>query len=510
MKKFLTTFCLAMTAVLALNAQDYTGTIYITQNGQTSTGTATVTVLDQENGPSLHTIELQVPLMGNDLVLRMFDVPSASTAGPGGITTYSAERNVPTDLGSMDVILFARVTKGLYGFMAANVAIPSHGVTMWFNTVGDHFQLPNSDFEAWTASTGEPDRWHGFMSAYGNATLVNTSQSLVKLNKSEDVHNGTNGTYSAVMTSGSTFGIVANGTMTNGRLKAGSISASSTENHAEMDKDKTDTDANGDRFYMPLYAKPDKFNVWLKYTQGTANGENMASVSVKTFDGSYYQEPVDKEYTNLSGSIIGGQIPAGDWTFYSFPFNYDSYAANNAASDAIFVTFSTNGNPGQGSSGDKLYVDDMELVYFGNMTDLRYQGETIDGWDPEVTVYNMEIAGEPNLDDFTADIEGVSAVLTKAMEHNQDGSYRIVISVVAGDLQQAACYIINVTQPAPQGMRGDVDDNGEINIADLSALIDVLLTNDTTNVNEYNADVDGDGFIAISDVSTLIDMLLNS
>ena len=110
----------------------------------------------------------------------------------------------------------------------------------------------------------------------------------------------------------------------------------------------------------------------------------------------------------------------------------------------------------------------------------------------------------------TADIEGVSAVLTKAMEHNQDGSYRIAISVVAGDLQNAACYTINVVQPAPQGMRGDVNGDEAINIADLSALIDVLLTNDMTDVNEYNADVDADGIIAISDVSTLIDMLLNS
>lgn len=505
MKKFFTTFCLAMTAVLALNAQNHTGTIYITQNGQTSTETATITVLDQDNGDNLHTLVLQVPFMNDNLVLNMFDVPDAMT---GDITTYSAERTVETgNFGPMYTIVFARVIDGM---MAANVAIPAYDVTMWFNTVGDHFQLPNSDFEAWTASTGEPDRWHGFMSAYGNATLVNTSQSLVKLNKSEDVHNGTNGTYSAVMTSGSTFGIVANGTMTNGRLKAGSISATSPENHAEMDKDKTDTDANGDRFYMPLYAKPDKFNVWLKYTQGTANANNMASVSVKTFDGSYYQEPVDKEYTNLSGSIIGSPIPASDWTFYSFPFDYDSYADNNAASNAVFVTFSTNGNPGQGSSGDKLYVDDMELVYLGKMTDLRYQGATIDGWDPEVTAYNMEIEGEPDLDDFTANIEGVSAVLTKAMEHNQDGSYRIAISVVAGDLQNAACYIINVVQPAPQGMRGDVNGDEAINIADLSALIDVLLTNDMTDVNEYNADVDADGIIAISDVSALIDMLLNS
>ena len=159
MKKKVLSICMAMTAALALNAMDYTGTIQVTQNGQTSTGTATFTVLNQENGDNLHTIEMHVPLMGNDLILRLFDVPSSSSSR---ITTYSAERNVTTDMGSMNTIVFARVIDGL---MTANVAIPNQGITIWFNTVGDHFQLPNSNMEAWTASNGEPDRWHGFKTA---------------------------------------------------------------------------------------------------------------------------------------------------------------------------------------------------------------------------------------------------------------------------------------------------------------------------------------------------------
>ena len=81
------------------------------------------------------------------------------------------------------------------------------------------------------------------------------------------------------MTAGSIIGIVANGTMTNGQLMAGAMVANDTRNHAEMDKTKTNTDANGDRFYMPLYAKPDKFNVWLKYTQGSPNAGWFAKVS---------------------------------------------------------------------------------------------------------------------------------------------------------------------------------------------------------------------------------------
>lgn len=491
MKKFILTFCLAATAVLALNAESFTGNIVVNRNGQTYNSNVTVTVTQESNG--LNTLVLQVPMFGT---MTMTDVPAATV---NGITVYSAERDVDTALGTMHTTLMARTVNGM---MAADVAIPAQNTTMWFNTVGNHFQLPNSDLEDWSSSyENEPNRWHGFKSAGG--TFASTSAGIASLGSSDDVRPGATG-HSAVLKAGSFFGIVANGTMTNGKLMAGSYSATSYDNHAEMNK------ANGtEDFYMPLYAKPDKFNVWLKYVQSKANADYKASVSVKTFDGTYYQEPYDTVnvvYTNLSGSIVGGPIAACDWTHFSFPFDYDSYAANGATTEAIFVTFSTNGKPGQGNANDAVYVDDMELVYLGNMTDLRYNGATIEGWDPAVTTYSMEMAGEPNLDDFTATIEGASAVLTKSMEQNQDGSYRIALSVVSADLQNAACYIINVAAPA--GKKGDVDGNGSVNISDVTSLINYLLSSDATGINLQNADVDSTGNINITDVTALINLLL--
>ena len=488
MRKSFFTICLALIGALTINAESFSGNIVLVRNGQTYNSDVTVTVTAQDNG--LNTMVLQVPLFGT---MTMNDVPAANA---DGITVYSAVRDVATNFGTMRTTLFARTVNGM---MAADVAIPAQNTTMWFNTVGNHFQMPNSDMEDWESSyANEPNRWHGFKSAGG--TFAGTSANIASLGSSDDVRPGATG-HSAVLTAGSFLTIVANGTMTNGKLMAGSYDANSPANHAEMDQ------ANGtDDFYMPLYAKPDKFSVWLKYTQGTANANNKASVSVKTFDGSYYQEPVDKTYTNVSGSIMGGSIAVCDWTHFTFDFDYDSYAANNADTEAIFVTFSTNGNPGSGSKNDAVYVDDMELIYLGNMTDLRYQGATIEGWSPAVTAYNMTLAGEPNLDDFTATIEGASAVVTKSMEKNADGSYRIAISVVSADLQNATCYVITVTVPA--GLKGDVDDDGEVAINDVTVLIDALLQSDYSAINEMNADYDEDGEISISDVSMIIDYLL--
>ena len=492
MKKTILTICLALVAALAIQAETetYSGTIIVTGMGQTNTSDVTVTVTQGDNG--LYNFVLQVPRFGT---MRMYDVPSDNA---NGISVYSAVRDVATNFGTMRTTLFARTVDGM---MAANVSIPSYGTTMWFNTVGDHFQLPNSDMESWTNEFGEPDRWHGFKTAGG--TYAGISSGLVKLEQSSDVRSGATG-HSAVMTANSLAGIVANGTMTNGKLMAGAMSATSTANHAEMDK------ANGTNdFYMPLYAKPDKFNVWLKYTQGSANANNKANVSVKTFDGTYYQEPTDKTYTNLSGSIVGGQIPAGDWAQYSFPFDYDSYAANNAASEAIFVTFSTNGTPGQGSKSDALYVDDIQLVYLADMTDLRYQGETISGWNPAVTAYNMEFTAVPNLDDFTADVTGASAIVTKTMEQNADGTYRIAISAVPGDLQTATCYVITATVAASQVVRGDADGDGVVGIADVTTLVDFILSGDLSTIVWENSDVDEDGDVTIADVTGLVDYILS-
>ena len=54
-------------------------------------------------------------------------------------------------------------------------------------------------------------------------------------------------------------------------------------------------------------------------------------------------------------------------------------------------------------------------------------------------------------------------------------------------------------------MRGDVDVDGKVNIDDVTALINMLLSG---NITTNNADVDRDGRVNIDDVTTLIGYLL--
>lgn len=65
-----------------------------------------------------------------------------------------------------------------------------------------------------------------------------------------------------------------------------------------------------------------------------------------------------------------------------------------------------------------------------------------------------------------------------------------------------------VTTSQSQQLRGDVDDDGEIGISDISVLIDYLLTGNTSLINISNADCDQSGGVSIEDLSALIDYLL--
>ena len=57
----------------------------------------------------------------------------------------------------------------------------------------------------------------------------------------------------------------------------------------------------------------------------------------------------------------------------------------------------------------------------------------------------------------------------------------------------------------PDHLRGDVNDDGEVNIADVNAVIDQILSGNYTDVG----DVNGDGEFNIADVNAIINIILS-
>ena len=70
-------------------------------------------------------------------------------------------------------------------------------------------------------------------------------------------------------------------------------------------------------------------------------------------------------------------------------------------------------------------------------------------------------------------------------------------------------YVISATEVMSPSLIGDVNEDGEVNIADVTRLIDYLLGNETLPFNADNADVFKSGDINIADVTALVDLLLS-
>jgi surface protein len=58
------------------------------------------------------------------------------------------------------------------------------------------------------------------------------------------------------------------------------------------------------------------------------------------------------------------------------------------------------------------------------------------------------------------------------------------------------------------GLRGDVDGDSSVNISDVTALIDYLLSGNASGINLSGADCNQDSSVNISDVTALVDHLL--
>ena len=93
---------------------------------------------------------------------------------------------------------------------------------------------------------------------------------------------------------------------------------------------------------------------------------------------------------------------------------------------------------------------------------------------------------------------------------NYDGYFDIALLDVRGlQFNSYQDMVINfVPDPSLTELTGDVNNDGSVNIEDVTSLINYLLSGDSSQIQIANADIDGDGDITISDVTALIGILL--
>lgn len=465
--------CLALPAMAA----DYTDMLSVTLDGTPTTPTQNTISVD-ENGDGTYTLSLKnfilymesVPMYVGNILLENVE----ATANEG-MTTLKTSQNIAITAGDDDTKTWmgpiiceggTKIPVNMVGelrdskfYTVISINFMGMEIKVVFGENGT-YQITNSDFEKFHKATydkyssDEPNAWHSFMSSTGSLASVvsGTPHTFI----SDEVRPGTLGTKSVKLTSGIVdffVKIPANGTLTTGRLQAGSATATNTKNNSFLDMSKTDKDGNGDPFYTTLSGQPDSIKLWVKFKQGAIADKNKdykyATVSAIITDGTYYQDPEDKTYTNIVAKAKNDKIESNGfaWQEITVPFDYASFATNNASTKAILVTLSTNAQPGVASTDantpDELYIDDLSLVYNSHLSSLKVKGSDVSGFDKDTKEYNIEDEGTIDAADIEAVADGQGAYVTKTVE-NVDGGVKATVTVTSDDLKSSNVYTLNI------------------------------------------------------------------
>ena len=392
MKKTLLSLALALLSSLSMSAKDYPDKLVVTVNGLSTQQNATISVDKNDDGTyNFNLKNFMLKMDGGSMGIGNITLNNLKVAKSDKGDVVSTHRDITITAGDdpnisqwmgpllktipLDLKLLVNKEK-LYTLIDIDMQ-KTQGQKIHV-TFGDNYQLPNSGFEDFhtatlvsledpntTCSGDEPNAWHSFQSATGTQPWVwLAGGGSSYLYKSTEVRPGSTGIQSALLTSHNMVFVIANGTMTTGRLSAGSMTATDPSNHSQLDMSSTDKDSNGDPFYTLMDGTPDSIAVWVKFKQETPVADHpYASISAAITDGTYYQDPQEagKTYNNVVATAKNAKIESKGfvWQRVTAPFVYTD---NNVNGKAILITISTNADPGQGST-DSLYVDDISLIY---------------------------------------------------------------------------------------------------------------------------------------------------
>ena len=458
MKKTLLSLALALLSSLSMSANDYTETLVVTVNGTATRQTATISVDKNNDGTynfNLKNFMLKIGDQSMGIGNITLNNLEAATSSKGDVVsthrditiTKGDDPNVDTWMGPMlgtiplDLKLLVNNEK-LYTLI--DIDMQQTLKQTIHVTFGDNYQLPNSGFEDYRTELN----WHSFASATGDFVQAANAFSDPHTYSSDVVRSGATGKKSLLLTSASVFGIVANGTITTGRMQAGAMTAADTKNCAFLSTDNTSTDSHSDPFYALMDGTPDSIAVWVKFKQGTPNADHpYATVSAAITDGTYYQDPKDKDYTNVVATAKNAQIASNnfEWQRIVVPFKY---TGNDVKAKALLVTISTNADPGQGSAADNLYVDDISLIYNVDKPAVTVNGHAVTLDKAEVTTTAVDPATAV-VDATTANKGSFAAVSELSSSADQR---KLQLLYCSDDLQTIKTYTLVINKGAETGI----------------------------------------------------------
>lgn len=294
------------------------------------------------------------------------------------------------------------------------------------------YQLENAGFEEWNSKGTIPNGWNTYETVQCSGLLCAAKNSEQCI-RATDVYSK-DSKYSLCAISKSVFGIVANGIVTSGVINAGSSTATDEENNNQTVLGEDDKN-------MKFKGRPDSVVAWIKAVPKDAT--QLGRFYVMLHDSSYIQDP-----GTTWGNIIAvaGLNPASsdEWVRHSCPFFYAGETHNIVSENGntrtpkrkladgerptfALVTISTNYKAGKGTSGDKIYCDDIEMIYNSKLASLSVNGTKISGFSKDVYSYKVDQVYQSGMITYESDGRYAS------VEESFDAATQVLTLTVKGD-----------------------------------------------------------------------------
>lgn len=317
------------------------------------------------------------------------------------------------------------------------------------------YQLPNSDFEEGfvvgfkgkniytgtkTVTTTEPLNWHGFPTLNGKSLITGPGRIQGdKLCESDDIRPGSEGTKSVYIktTYVGAMGItkLANGVMTSGRVNSSSPTPDDPANNYNYSpggiyKQNNNKNTN---FNPEFTGKPDAMRVWVKFVANDATQKSKypyASVNAVLHNSNKYQDPEveGNDYSNIkiagASDLEIGKSGYNKWTELTLPFKYYHTAEEDEPANML-VSFSTNTQPGEGTDGDMLFIDDLEFIYNSELKTATYDKESLNF--STSNQINIDKVYDPTLLEVTSNGEGAT------ISRNYDAATGLLTITIKGN-----------------------------------------------------------------------------
>ncbi len=374
MKKIFTTViiaCVSAVTALAVTVNDVAGTFQGTLTiGGKNYPNKEVYILPgtTNNAVTLVFPDVSFSSKNADLVLMNMTLNSNGTLSVGHADTYVKQISASSVSGTSMSFTFSITTPAL-----------TQPATASFNgskVSDENYAVTNGGFEgAW--SNNEAKGWHSFHTATGS--YAGTADNTTQFTQATDVRPGSSGSHSALIQSKYMVVAKANGNCTNGQINAGSMSAGDASGNYNF------SDPSNNGYNTPFVGNPDSIIFWAKYMPADndpSNSVNIARMHTVITTNARYQDPEASNYSSVKvaeATINYSATSSMGWQRLSVPFIYSSLDPTNAA--FMLVTFTTNQTPGAGTTSrgkvDKVYLDDVEMVYNHSLTSLKMNGSTI-------------------------------------------------------------------------------------------------------------------------------------